>query len=126
MVERIKQAAKMHKPDYSSVLAYLKDQATKVIDVSIRTVSADNNYDEVKKVLDFFAAVLREKHDFDLIQAMINLFLQVHGEVLLHADEDVFERVKVLRELQRNSWQRLEDLLQNSSFMVRFLNNLPI
>lgn len=108
-------------------MQFLRQQTPKAIDIAIRTLSAEGNFAEMKLFLSFLIAALKNKQDYDLIQATINLFLQVHSELIAQSnDEGMFEKVNELVVLQDETWGKMENLVQNSLCLVRYLNRLPI
>lgn len=127
LVDFVKADMAAGQDDYSSTITYLRDQATpKMIDVSIRTLSAANRFEELKLMLRFFIRQLDPSHrgNFDLVQAMLHLFLQVHAEVLSNGDAELFSLLRQLSKLQQDVWQRLDNMFQNNMFFAKYLNHL--
>ncbi|KAL9647465.1 hypothetical protein ABK040_006826 [Willaertia magna] len=122
---------KIQKEGYESAMNWLKNSSIKEIDISIRTI---HGYNEYLLILKMFYYFLNDKViDYDLVQASLHLFLQVHSEVLANimstSDNDIYseKEVQELKDLMINIMnanrqvnEPLEDLISYNSCMIDY------
>jgi U3 small nucleolar RNA-associated protein 21 len=118
----IKQARTNGASNYLPVIEKLKSMNPKEIDISIRLINVGNDLQEVKNLVDFFIFMLRKKYYFDLVQALINLFLQVHSELISKSNDlALFDKIDELIELQSKCWNPLDNTMQNSLCLSKYI-----
>ncbi|KAL0489946.1 U3 small nucleolar RNA-associated protein 21, partial [Acrasis kona] len=102
-------------------LKFIKSVHIKQIDVAIRCLSALDQMKQHILFLDFLIGALRLGRDYDLVQALMNLYLQVHGELISKLDGgEFFEKLDELRQCHEDCWFRVHELIQNDACMIRF------
>jgi U3 small nucleolar RNA-associated protein 21 len=109
--------------DPSAVITALRGMSRAQLDAEVRSLGIAMQYtvEELGLALDFFALALGTKQHFDLLQAVLNLFLTVHGADLLRNDV-LLRKVKALRPAE-DLWSSMSDLLQASICMVDHFAN---
>ena len=128
LIYRIKLDKDSSSNNYQQTMNYLMDANTtiKELDLCVRTLSAFNNYEEYKLIMEFFLHYLEvEFTHFDLIQALINLFLQVHSELLVPAirdDDEVKQFVERLSKANKDAFEPLSDMSMYNHCMIDFMS----
>ncbi|KAG2379085.1 hypothetical protein C9374_007723 [Naegleria lovaniensis] len=111
---------------YSATMKYIKDSSIKQLDLNIRTLSAFNNYEEYKLLLEFFLHFVQEEFtDFDLIQALMNLFFQIHSDVLVEAireDSEIRQFIERLSHANRVAFEPLDEMNKYNQCMIDYMS----
>ncbi|GAQ79609.1 WD repeat-containing protein [Klebsormidium nitens] len=118
--------------DYSPLVALLREMAPSAVDSELRAMEIVNldadvseQEDDVRDVgalLDFIAHELAAKRNFELIQALLNLALKVHGDAIISIPQ-LQAKAALILQLQSESWGKLDQLFQNVRCMVGFVAN---
>lgn len=104
---------------------YIRQASVKDIDITIRSLSADHEMIEYTLFIDFVIHLIESKHDYDLAQAMLHLFIQVHGELISKLDDDkLFEKIQQLSDIHASTWESLDQVIQNDACMIRFFSGM--
>lgn len=84
----------LHSNDYEGVVAHLSFLPPSSADLAIRTLDPSPPYTELSTFLDVLTARLKQKRDYELIEAWVTVFLRCHGDVLMESSEvrDALER----------------------------------
>lgn len=114
-----------------SFFAYLKSLSPAAIDAAIYSLSTLPSSTDTPPLALFLGALtqrLRAHRDFEAVQTFINVFLRIHGEILLggEGDEDTGElrrRMEVLREVQKAESGRVMELIQASLGTLAFVRD---
>ena len=69
--------------DYSDFFDHLKTLNPSAVDFELRSMSLDNDLAEPRYFLGAIECLLRQKRDFELAEAYLNLFLRIHGDLLV-------------------------------------------
>lgn len=119
--------------DFSTFTGYIKGMSPSALDMELRMLQIIDDEDmhtlddrpEVHTVgllLDYFIHEISCKNNFEFIQAVIKLFLKIHGEtVRIHSS--LQEKAKRLLEVQRLVWNRVDKIFQNTRCMITFISN---
>jgi hypothetical protein len=84
-----------------------------------------NNFLEFVLFLDFLIWGLSSNHNFELFQSLLNLFLIVHSELITVCQNvSVFQKLNLLKDLQKLKWKNLDDLFKLDLSFVKILSNL--
>ncbi|XP_068656250.1 uncharacterized protein [Aristolochia californica] len=73
-------------------------------------------------LLDYFIHEISCQSNFEFIQAVIRLFLKIHGETVRRLPS-LQDKAKKLLEVQSSVWQKMDKMFQSSRCMVTFLSN---
>jgi U3 small nucleolar RNA-associated protein 21 len=114
----------LQKRDRSAIIAYLKECNPKQIDLSLRCLSPMYNLMEIREFLEFLIQEVTILENFDLIQALLNVFLNIHSEMIVSSESiETFEKIEELKEKQKIAYDRLNDLIiANTSLSKVFTN----
>ncbi|KAJ3041212.1 hypothetical protein HDV00_009750 [Rhizophlyctis rosea] len=109
--------------DYAEFLSYASTLGPAALDFEIRSLSLENDLSDFRCFVQALQQRLEERTDFELVEAYLNAFLKIHGDVLINAStesgmKEVFE--KFLKE-HRKTWSRLEELFQYGLCLVDFV-----
>ncbi|GJJ76415.1 U3 small nucleolar RNA-associated protein 21 [Entomortierella parvispora] len=69
--------------DYSDFFDHLKTLNPSAVDFELRSMSLDNDLAEPRYFLEAIECLLRQRRDFELAEAYLNLFLRIHGDLLV-------------------------------------------
>ncbi|KAF9093889.1 hypothetical protein BGX29_009744 [Mortierella sp. GBA35] len=69
--------------DYSDFFDHLKTLNPSAVDFELRSMSLDNDLAEPRYFLEAIECLLEQKRDFELAEAYLNLFLKIHGDLLV-------------------------------------------
>jgi U3 small nucleolar RNA-associated protein 21 len=69
--------------DYSAFFDHLKTLNPSAVDFELRSMSLDNDLAEPRYFLEAIEYLLRIRRDFELAEAYLNLFLKIHGDILV-------------------------------------------
>ncbi|KAK9049733.1 hypothetical protein SSX86_031298 [Deinandra increscens subsp. villosa] len=112
---------------------YLKSLSSSTLDVELRMLQIIDDDDEqepekrpeliiLELLLDYFIQEITHRNNFEFIQALIRLFLKIHGETIRRQSKLQAKAQKLL-EAQSAVWQKLDGLFQSARCMVTFLSN---
>ncbi|KAL9250535.1 WD repeat-containing protein [Drosera capensis] len=76
----------------------------------------------IELLLDFFIHEVSQRTNFEFIQALIRVFLKIHGETIRRRP-DLREKARTLLEAQSEVWQKVDKLFQVAGCTVAFLSN---
>lgn len=121
------------KKSFSVFTDYIKSLSPSTLDVELRMLQIidDDNEQEpdtrpdlfpIELLLDYFIHEISCRNNFEFIQAVIRLFLKIHGETI-RRQSNLQDKAKKLLEVQCAVWQRVDKLFQSSRCMVTFLSN---
>mmetsp|Transcript_9932 Transcript_9932/g.37021 ORF Transcript_9932/g.37021 Transcript_9932/m.37021 type:complete len:1098 (-) Transcript_9932:61-3354(-) len=112
--------------NYDKADQYLSEASPKLIDMSVRLLSAMDDYFEMLHFLAFIRHALHKGTCFDLTQSLLNLFLQVHDEVLIAGNDnmELFDMLEDIQHLQQGAWQKIDHKLKQNLFLCKHLSNL--
>jgi U3 small nucleolar RNA-associated protein 21 len=69
--------------DYSDFFDHLKTLNPSAVDFELRSMSLDHDLAELRYFLEAIEYLLKVRRDFELAEAYLNLFLKIHGDVLV-------------------------------------------
>ncbi|KAL8199981.1 hypothetical protein R6Q57_013549 [Mikania cordata] len=110
---------------------YLKSLSSSTLDIELRMLQIIDDEQEPEKrpelitlelLLDYFIHEISHRNNFEFIQALIRLFLKIHGENIRRQSR-LQEKAQKLLEAQSAVWQKLDGLFQSARCMVTFLSN---
>ena len=96
-----------------AMMVMLKSMGPASIDLEIRSLGLEDDGAQLRTFLGFIRHHLATKQDFELAQSYLNLFLQVHGDVLSGSDSFAVDLKATLDE-QDLCWNHLDALFQHS------------
>ncbi|KAM7486461.1 hypothetical protein LguiA_002470 [Lonicera macranthoides] len=119
--------------DFSGFTDYVKTLSSSTLDMELRMLQIidDDDDQEVEKrpelysielLLDYFIHEISHRNNYEFIQALIRLFLKIHGETI-RRQKKIQEKAQKLLEVHCSVWQRLDGLLQSGRCKLTFLSN---
>ncbi|CAM6100981.1 unnamed protein product [Calypogeia fissa] len=123
--------------DYTSLMTLVKGMTPSALDAELRILQIidddDDEHDDdnesqskelldIARLMDFFTHQMAANTDFEFLQAVVQLFLKIHGQTIIR-NSLLQEKAKKLLELQGFSWQRLDTTFQKIRCTVAFLCN---
>ncbi|KAJ2450150.1 rRNA-processing protein utp21 [Coemansia sp. RSA 2424] len=106
---------------FAAVYEYLKELNPSAIDLEIRTLPVDDDLRAVKAFIQASTAQLRSKRDFELVQAYLQVFLNVFGDIIKANTESLEPLLVELRKESRSQWSTIDGLIRYSACMVEFM-----
>lgn len=110
-------------PAIADIVKLIEGMTPSNIDFEIRSLSQENDCTEFKLLMKFVIGAIRTNASFEVIEAVLNVFLKVHGDVIIR-EPALQELAKEIRQEQTQSWQRLQDLLHQNLCLISFFSNL--
>uniref|UniRef100_A0A8I7BK31 Small-subunit processome Utp21 domain-containing protein n=1 Tax=Hordeum vulgare subsp. vulgare TaxID=112509 RepID=A0A8I7BK31_HORVV len=119
---------------YSAFTDYLKGLSPSSLDMELRMLQIidDDDVEEseeprpelqsISLLLDYFIHELSCRNNFEFVQAVLKLFLKIHGETI-RRHSVLQEKVRKLLDVQSKVWQKIDKMFQSARCMVTFLSN---
>ncbi|RZC75045.1 hypothetical protein C5167_050531 [Papaver somniferum] len=112
---------------------YIKDLSPSALDMELRMLQIVDDEDEqepekrpemhfIELLLDYFIHETSCGNDYEFIQAVIRLFLKIHGETV-RCRTQLQNKAKELLEVHSPTWQRIDKMFQSTRCMVSFFSN---
>ncbi|KAL0552091.1 hypothetical protein IC582_011187 [Cucumis melo] len=119
--------------NFSAFTDYIKGLSPSTLDLELRMLQIidDDDHQEpanrpelisLELLLDYFIHEITYRNNFEFVQALIRLFLKIHGETV-RCQLTLQEKAKKLLDVQTSVWQGLDKLFQSSRCMITFLSN---
>ncbi|KAJ3549357.1 hypothetical protein NMY22_g922 [Coprinellus aureogranulatus] len=106
--------------DYEDFFNYAKSLSPAALDLEIRSLLS---LESLALFMHALTQRLRSHRDFEAVEAMIKVFLQVHGEVLIENGEELGEAMKELEGVHRKGSQRVLELVTSSLGTLGFVRD---
>ncbi|KAJ2511256.1 rRNA-processing protein utp21 [Coemansia sp. RSA 2049] len=107
----------------TAVFDYLKALNPSAIDVEIRTLPLDDGLSALKAFIRAATAQLQSKRDFELVQAYIQVFLNVFADVIKANVDELEPLLVALRCESRAQWATIDGLVRYSACMVDYMRS---
>ncbi|CAI0428720.1 unnamed protein product [Linum tenue] len=126
--------------NFSAFTNYMKGLSPSNLDMELRMLQIidDNDEDDgdddqddvetkpelvaIQLLFDYFIHEISSRNNFEFIQALIRLFLKIHGETV-RRQASLQDKAKKLLEIQSAAWQKIDKMFQSTRCMVTFLSN---
>ncbi|KAJ0968681.1 hypothetical protein J5N97_021558 [Dioscorea zingiberensis] len=119
--------------NFSAFTDYIKGLSPSTLDVELRMLLIIDDIDlekldqmpelhSIALLLDYFIHEVSNMSNYEFVQAVIRLFLKIHGESV-RRQSVLQEKAKKLLEVQSLVWQRIDKMFQGARCMVTFLSN---
>lgn len=119
--------------DFSAFTEYIKGLPPSILDMELRVLQMIEDEDDkslnqkpelqsIGLLLDYLVHELSCKNNFEFIQAVIKLFLKIHGETV-RRHSTMQEKAMKLLKVQSSVWQKIDKMFQNARCMTTFLSN---
>lgn len=118
---------------YSAFTDYIKGLSPSALDMELRMLQIidDENMQgldmkpemiSIELLLDYFVYEISYRNNFEFLQAVIRLFLKIHG-LTIRCHSKLQDKAKKLLKIQSDEWQKIDTLFQRTRCMVTFLSN---
>lgn len=123
--------------NFAAFTDYIKGLSPSTLDMEFRMLQIlDDDNDEqedekrpelvpIEQLVDYFIFELSSRNNFEFLQAVIRLFLKIHGETI-RQHSHLQEKARKLLDIQCMVWQRVDKLFQSTRCVVAFLSNSQI
>eukprot|EP00794_Sanderia_malayensis_P006767 gene6767-7529_t len=113
--------------NYVEIMDLLKEMSPSTIDVEFRIASplAGGSLTIVRQFLEFIHQGLKSGKDYELLQAYLGLFLKLHGK-LVATEPSLREIAAEILETQTTSWNRCEELMNQSNCLINYFKNATL
>ncbi|XP_043694256.1 WD repeat-containing protein 36 [Telopea speciosissima] len=119
--------------NFSQFTDYIKGLSPSTLDLELRMLQIIDDEDQqepekrselysIELLLDYFIHEISCRKDYEFIQAVIRLFLKIHGETVRRQSK-LQDKAEKLLEVHSSVWQTLDKMFQNASCMLTFLSN---
>ncbi|KAH0782314.1 hypothetical protein KY290_001912 [Solanum tuberosum] len=121
------------KENFAPFTNHIKSLSPSILDMELRMLQIIDDDDEqepekrqelhfIELLLDYFIHEISCRSNFEYIQALIRLFLKIHGETVRRQSK-LQEKARKILEVQSAVWQKIDKLFQNTRCMITFLSN---
>ncbi|CAN6551983.1 unnamed protein product [Malus baccata var. baccata] len=118
--------------NFSAFTDYIKSLSPSTLDMELQMLRIVDDEEEehesrpellsIELLLDYFIHETSCRNNFDFVQAVIKVFLKIHGETI-RCQSRLQDKARELLDIQCKTWQRVEKLFQSTSCVVAFLSN---
>jgi hypothetical protein len=101
---------------------FIKTLNPSAIDFELRSLSLENNLLDLKYFLNAIEFKLKTKKDFELVQAYLNHFLKIYGDIILsnNDDQQLYNHLTSILNEHKKEWKRIEELLHYNLCVLGF------
>jgi U3 small nucleolar RNA-associated protein 21 len=107
---------------YTPLLAYLSSLPPSAADIAIRTLDTTEPYTELKTFIEALTVRLKERRDYELVQAWMSVFLRLHGDTLVK-DEDLVDGLRKWQDEAKRERERVGGLVGYSVGVVGWVRS---
>lgn len=112
---------------YAELMSFLKELSPSELEIEFRMLAPEmgGNLEDLIALMKAFCILLESGKNYELLQAYIGLFLNLHGDLLLkhsklrEIGQEMLERLK-------SRWNRCQQLLHQSSCLVKYFKSPTI
>ena len=108
--------------EYAPLLSYLSSLPPSAADIAIRTLDTTEPYTELRTFIQALTARLRERRDYELVQAWMSVFLKLHGDTVVKSKELV-DGLKKWQEEAKRERERVGGLVGYSVGVVGWVRS---
>eukprot|EP00163_Fabomonas_tropica_P018552 TRINITY_DN32910_c0_g1_i1.p1 TRINITY_DN32910_c0_g1~~TRINITY_DN32910_c0_g1_i1.p1 ORF type:complete len:904 (-),score=197.62 TRINITY_DN32910_c0_g1_i1:61-2772(-) len=109
--------------DYTRAMQHLMGMSASGVDVVIQSLSPANDFADLKLFLAMIQQQVEKNINFEVSQAYLHRFLQVHADIIA-ADPDLLSRAQDVHAAQEDSWGRLETLIQSNMCVLGYVSSI--
>eukprot|EP01127_Copromyxa_protea_P001324 TRINITY_DN11347_c0_g1_i1.p1 TRINITY_DN11347_c0_g1~~TRINITY_DN11347_c0_g1_i1.p1 ORF type:complete len:891 (+),score=165.54 TRINITY_DN11347_c0_g1_i1:16-2688(+) len=108
--------------DYHPVTEHLKSVSPSAIDYEIRSLSGEDEGEEMELFLLFCKNQLEANTNFELVQAYLNVFYKAHWE-FLQTEERLLQLVKEIKDCHKKQWRELLALFDSNLCLLSYFGD---
>jgi U3 small nucleolar RNA-associated protein 21 len=102
-----------------NLFTYAKTLSPAAVDVELRQLAS---LDAIRLFLHALVRRLRSHRDFEAVQTLQNVFLRIHGDVII-ANPELLDKLVELKAVQRVESERILELIESSTGTLGFVRN---
>jgi U3 small nucleolar RNA-associated protein 21 len=107
---------------YTPLLKYLSSLPPSAADIAIRTLDTTEPYTELRTFIEALTARLRERRDYELVQAWMSVFLRLHGDTIVK-DADLIGELRKWQEEAKRERERVGGLVGYSVGVIGWVRS---
>ncbi|RUS31073.1 Utp21 specific WD40 associated putative domain-containing protein [Jimgerdemannia flammicorona] len=111
------------KRDYTAFFNYLESLNPSAIDFEIRSMSLEDDLSELQYFLEALESQLKTRRKFELVQAYLNVFLNVHGDLIVANPGSLQPRLEAILQTHRHEFERLSEQIHYGLCLIGFARN---
>ncbi|ORY17781.1 Utp21 specific WD40 associated putative domain-domain-containing protein [Clohesyomyces aquaticus] len=108
--------------EYTPLLSHLSSLPPSAADVAIRTMDTMAPYTELRTFISALTSRLKERRDYELVQAWMSVFLKLHGDVIVR-DEEIIVDLRIWQEEAKKERERVGGLVGYSVGVVGWVRS---
>lgn len=114
-------AAGSEKGDYTAFVDYAKSLSPSALDVQMRTLPVNENLSTHHQFVSAILFMLRTRKNFEMAQAWLNVFLTIHGDLIIaNPLSDIHATLKETLAVQNQEFGRLSEQIHYGLCMIDF------
>ncbi|KAG2180209.1 hypothetical protein INT43_003998 [Umbelopsis isabellina] len=107
--------------NYTAFISYLKTLNPSGIDFEIRSMSLDSELTLLNYYLEAMEYQLKTRRDFELVQAWLSAFLNVHGDIIVANPGSITDRLQHILQSHQQEFTRLSEQIHYGLCLIDFL-----
>ncbi|KAF1947761.1 Utp21-domain-containing protein [Clathrospora elynae] len=108
--------------EYAPLLTHLSSLPPSAADIAIRTLNTTEPYTELRTFIEALTARLKERRDYELVQAWMSVFLRLHGDVVVR-EADLVDGLREWQEEAKKERERVGGLVGYSVGVVGWVRS---
>lgn len=116
-------AAAQDSAAYTPVLTYLSSLPPSAADIALRTLDTTAPFAELSTFIQALTSRLRERRDYELVQAWMSVFLRLHGDVVVR-DQGLVGLLRTWQEESKRERERVGGLVGYSVGVVGWVRSV--
>ncbi|CAO3658833.1 unnamed protein product [Umbelopsis ramanniana] len=107
--------------DFSEFIDHMKSLNPSGIDFEIRSMTLDSELTLLNYFLEAMEYQLRTRRDFELVQAWISAFLNVHGDIIVANPGSIQDRLQNILQSHQKEFTRLSEQIHYGLCLIDFI-----
>lgn len=108
--------------EHAPLLTYLGSLAPSAADIAIRTLDTTEPYTELRTFIEALTSRLKERRDYELVQAWMSVLLRLHGDTIIK-DENLVGKLRKWQEEAKKERERVGGLVGYSVGVVGWVRS---
>ncbi|KAI2477237.1 WD repeat containing protein 36 [Pyrenophora tritici-repentis] len=108
--------------EYTPLLSHLASLPPSAADIAIRTLDTTEPYTELRTFTEALTARLRQRRDYELVQAWMSVFLRLHGDIVVK-DAELVGQLRKWQEEAKRERERVGGLVGYSVGVVGWVRS---
>lgn len=98
-----------------------KSMGPSSIDMELRTLPLDGELTVLNHFMEAILFIIRSRKNFELAQAWLNVFLNIHGDVIIsNPENDIHDKLQETLALQKEEFGRLSQQIHYGLCLIDF------